>query len=211
MSVSDERKKAAAEAAVAPHPGLVAAREATALAQARLATTRQSLRDNPEVGLRLRRERDASGAEYGDSISLRLVIPLASAPRTAAREAAAARAEAEISRREAAVEKAREEAAARDEEWAAKQAAVAEAQRLAERRALGAETATIGRMRRIALDRCTALAVGRRHDTASDTTIGAGGTDHATLSRRRAGSGRPWRGHRRQSPRFRPPVNAIAP
>ncbi|WP_374474628.1 TolC family protein [Zoogloea sp.] len=78
-----------AEAAVAPHPGLVAAREATALARARLATTRQSLRDNPEVGLRLRRERDASGAEYGDSISLRLVIPLTSAPRTAAREAAA--------------------------------------------------------------------------------------------------------------------------
>lgn len=78
-----------AEASVATHPGLVAAREATALARARLATTRQSLRDNPELGLRLRRERDASGAEYGDSISLRLVIPLASAPRTAAREAAA--------------------------------------------------------------------------------------------------------------------------
>ena len=78
-----------AETAVTLHPGLVAAREATALAQARLATTRQSLRDNPEVGLRLRRERDASGAEYGDSISLRVVIPLTSAPRTAAREAAA--------------------------------------------------------------------------------------------------------------------------
>lgn len=80
---------AAAETPITPHPGLVAAREATALARARLATTRESLRDNPEVGLRLRRERDASGAEYGDSISLRLVIPLASAPRTAAREAAA--------------------------------------------------------------------------------------------------------------------------
>ena len=80
---------AVAETPASLHPGLVAAREATALAQARLASTRQSLRDNPELGLRLRRERDASGAEYGDSVSLRLVIPLASAPRSAAREAAA--------------------------------------------------------------------------------------------------------------------------
>ncbi len=76
-------------AAAAGHPGLAAARETAALAQARLVTSRQSVRDNPELGLRLRRERDASGLAYGDSISLRLTIPLASAPRTAAREAAA--------------------------------------------------------------------------------------------------------------------------
>jgi outer membrane protein, heavy metal efflux system len=71
------------------HPGLAATREAAALARARLASTRNSVRDNPEVGLRLRHERDAYGAPFGDSVTVRLTIPLASAPRTAAREAGA--------------------------------------------------------------------------------------------------------------------------
>lgn len=71
------------------HPGLTATREAAALARARLASTRNSVRDNPEVGLRFRHERDAYGAPFGDSVTVRLTIPLASAPRTAAREAGA--------------------------------------------------------------------------------------------------------------------------
>lgn len=71
------------------HPTLAAAREGAALARARLAGTRQSLRDNPELGVRLRHERDTFGAPFGDSVALRISIPLASAPRSAAREAAA--------------------------------------------------------------------------------------------------------------------------
>lgn len=71
------------------HPALAAAREGAALARARLAGTRQSLRDNPELGVRLRHERDTFGAPFGDSVALRISIPLASAPRSAAREAAA--------------------------------------------------------------------------------------------------------------------------
>jgi outer membrane protein, heavy metal efflux system len=71
------------------HPGLAATREAAALARARLASTRSSVRDNPELGLRFRHERDAYGAPFGDSVTVRLTIPLASAPRTAAREAGA--------------------------------------------------------------------------------------------------------------------------
>lgn len=71
------------------HPGLAATREAAALARARLASTRNSVRDNPEVGLRFRHERDTYGAPFGDSVTVRLTIPLASAPRTAAREAGA--------------------------------------------------------------------------------------------------------------------------
>lgn len=71
------------------HPALAAARESAALARARLAGTRQSLRDNPELGVRLRHERDTYGAPFGDSVALRISIPLASAPRSAAREAAA--------------------------------------------------------------------------------------------------------------------------
>lgn len=71
------------------HPALAAAREGAALARARLAGTRQSLRDNPELGVRLRHERDTYGAPFGDSVALRISIPLASAPRSAAREAAA--------------------------------------------------------------------------------------------------------------------------
>ncbi len=73
----------------AEHPTLAAAREGAALARARLAGTRQSLRDNPELGVRLRHERDSFGAPFGDSVALRISIPLASAPRSAAREAAA--------------------------------------------------------------------------------------------------------------------------
>ena len=73
----------------AEHPGLAAAREGAALARARLAGTRQSLRDNPELGVRLRHERDTFGAPFADSVALRISIPLASAPRSAAREAAA--------------------------------------------------------------------------------------------------------------------------
>ena len=71
------------------HPTLAAAREGAALARARLAGTRRSLRDNPELGVRLRHERDTFGAPFGDSVALRISIPLASAPRSAAREAAA--------------------------------------------------------------------------------------------------------------------------
>lgn len=71
------------------HPALAAAREGAALARARLAGTRRSLRDNPELGVRLRHERDTFGAPFGDSVALRISIPLASAPRSAAREAAA--------------------------------------------------------------------------------------------------------------------------
>ena len=71
------------------HPALAAAREGAALARARLAGTRQSLRDNPELGVRLRHERDTFGAPFGDSVALRISIPLASSPRSAAREAAA--------------------------------------------------------------------------------------------------------------------------
>lgn len=71
------------------HPELTAAREAAALARSRLALTRQSLRDNPEIGLRYRHERDVYGAPFGDSLALRVSIPLASAPRSAAREAGA--------------------------------------------------------------------------------------------------------------------------
>lgn len=73
----------------AEHPGLAAARENAALARARLAGTRHSVRDNPELGVRLRHERDTFGAPFGDSVVLRISIPLASAPRSAAREAAA--------------------------------------------------------------------------------------------------------------------------
>ena len=76
-------------AEVTEHPALAAAREGAALARARLAGTRQSLRDNPELGVRLRHERDTFGAPFGDSVALRISIPLASAPRSAAREAAA--------------------------------------------------------------------------------------------------------------------------
>ena len=71
------------------HPTVAAAREGAALARARLAGTRRSLRDNPELGVRLRHERDTFGAPFGDSVALRISIPLASAPRSAAREAAA--------------------------------------------------------------------------------------------------------------------------
>jgi hypothetical protein len=39
--------------------------------------------------VRLRHERDTFGAPFGDSVALRISIPLASAPRSAAREAAA--------------------------------------------------------------------------------------------------------------------------
>lgn len=56
------------------HPALAAAREGAALARARLAGTRQSLRDNPELGVRLRHERDTFGAPFGDSVALRISI-----------------------------------------------------------------------------------------------------------------------------------------
>ena len=83
------RPPAAGPAEPTEHPALAAARESAALARARLAGTRQSLRDNPELGVRLRHERDSFGAPFGDSVALRVSIPLASAPRSAAREAAA--------------------------------------------------------------------------------------------------------------------------
>ena len=43
-------------------------------ALAQLESTRRSPRDNPELGVRLRRERDATGAEFADSLALRLSI-----------------------------------------------------------------------------------------------------------------------------------------
>lgn len=84
-----ERLVAPSDPPPGEHPGLAAAREAAAVARARLATTRRSLRDNPELALRLRHERDAGGLPFSDSIGVKLTIPLASGPRSAAREAAA--------------------------------------------------------------------------------------------------------------------------
>ena len=61
---------------------------------------------------------------------------------------------------------------------------VLERQRLAERRALGAEPAAIGGMLGIAGDRRPAPAVRRRHDPAADAAIGTGGADaHAASAR----------------------------
>lgn len=68
-------------------PQLDAPQRALDWALAQLESTRRSPRDNPELGVRLRRERDATGAEFADSLALRLSIPLESAPRQQAREA----------------------------------------------------------------------------------------------------------------------------
>src|SRR5262249_61052259 len=63
------------------------------------------------------------------------------------------------------------------------QQAILERQRLGERRALGAEAATIGGMVGIARDLRAAAAVRLRHDAAADAAIGTGRADRSHAAR----------------------------
>lgn len=71
------------------HPQGLVARRLVEGAQARLALAQASDRDAPELALRWARERSELGANYADSVGIKLTLPLGSAPRTRAETSAA--------------------------------------------------------------------------------------------------------------------------
>jgi cobalt-zinc-cadmium efflux system outer membrane protein len=63
------------------HPRLVAALQSLRRAESRLRMVAGTTRDNPEVGVQLRRERDAYGQDARDSVRFAIRIPLATEDR----------------------------------------------------------------------------------------------------------------------------------
>ncbi len=71
------------------HPLLQAAHAAMAAAEARRRLAQLDVRDNPEIGLVARRNRDMFGSVYDNSVGVELRIPLATGARNAPRQTAA--------------------------------------------------------------------------------------------------------------------------
>lgn len=71
------------------HPALALLQRAVATAQAKLRQAAQSLRNNPEIELGMRRERSAFDEPYANSLQMRLRLPFATEARNKPRIAAA--------------------------------------------------------------------------------------------------------------------------
>lgn len=78
--------------ALAQHPALVAARLAAEAAEARIDVAAAAAREAPEVGVRVVRERKDAVEPFGNTVGVRVSVPLGTAPRTL-RASAEARAE----------------------------------------------------------------------------------------------------------------------
>jgi cobalt-zinc-cadmium efflux system outer membrane protein len=82
------------------HPQLAAAQAATEVAQARLGVAQQTRRDAPELALRLVRERGDFSAPYASAFGIKLTVPFSGGAKlrqeTAAAQADASQAEAEL-------------------------------------------------------------------------------------------------------------------
>lgn len=82
------------------HPELAAAQAATEVAQARLGVAQQTRRDAPELALRLVRDRGDFSAPYANALGIKLTVPFSGGAKvrqdTAAAQADASQAEAEL-------------------------------------------------------------------------------------------------------------------
>jgi cobalt-zinc-cadmium efflux system outer membrane protein len=86
---SDEEMSAPAGASLDDHPLLAPAQRAVVTTQAKLRQATQSLRNNPELELGIRRERGLSDEPYAHSFQMRLRLPFATDARNKPRIAAA--------------------------------------------------------------------------------------------------------------------------
>lgn len=86
---SSEESSAPASAALDDHPLLAPAQRAVVTAQAKLRQATQSLRNNPEIELGVRRERNAFDNPYENSLQIRFRLPFATDARNKPRIAAA--------------------------------------------------------------------------------------------------------------------------
>lgn len=85
----DEENSAPAGAALDDHPLLAPPQRAVVTAQAKLSQASQSLRNNPELELGMRRERNVFDDPYHNSLQLRLRLPFATDARNRPRIASA--------------------------------------------------------------------------------------------------------------------------
>jgi len=85
----DEERSASAGASLEDHPLLAPLQRAVATTQAKLSQATQSVRNNPELELGVRSERNAFDNPYANSLQMRLRLPFATDARNKPRIAAA--------------------------------------------------------------------------------------------------------------------------
>lgn len=132
-----------ADAEQQENPAVVAARRASATSNARLRAAQASARDNPEVSLIARRERDDFNQPYANTIGVRVRLPFSSTPRTREKIAAA---QAEMNQADAALRQA-ELKVDLEQERTRRELATAQRQRdyAEERKRLAADNLTLAR------------------------------------------------------------------